>query len=86
MPLVNFRKKFRFFSFDFAPEFRSSNISVVTEHTQNQLFLMSYPKKFFSKILTLVLLDGFLDGFRKFRLFIVKICISIGILSIFRKL
>ncbi len=38
---------------------------------------MSYPKIFFLKIFTLVLLDGFLDGFWKFRLFIVKICILI---------
>ncbi len=32
-------------------------------------------KIFFLKIFTLVLLDGFLDGFSKFRLFVVKICI-----------
>ncbi len=30
----------------FSPEF--SKISVVTEHTRNQIFLMSYPKNFFS--------------------------------------
>ncbi len=59
----------------FSPEFRCSNISAVTEHTRNQILLMSYPKNFFFKIFTLVLLDGFLDGFWKFRLFIVKISI-----------
>jgi hypothetical protein len=44
---------------------------------------MSYPKIFFSKIFTLVLLDGFLDGFWKFRLFIVKISILIGYIWVF---
>ncbi len=44
MPFVNFRKKFRFFSFDFRQNFEVRN---VTENTQNQIFLMSYPKNFF---------------------------------------
>ncbi len=57
MPFVNFRKKFRFFSFDF----RQISMFAVTEHRRNQTFLKSYP--FFFKIFTLVLLDGFLDGF-----------------------
>ena len=42
---------------------------------------MSYPKIFFVKIFTLVLLDGFLDGFWKFRWFIVNICILIWYFS-----
>ncbi len=41
---------------------------------------------FFFKIFTLVLLDGFLDGFWKFRLLIVKICILIGIFEYFSKI
>jgi hypothetical protein len=49
MPLVNFRKKCRFLSFNFSPEFRSSNIFAVTEHTRNQIFLERYPKKFCSQ-------------------------------------
>ncbi len=59
----------------FSPEFWCSIISAVTEHTRNQIFLMSYPKIFSFKIFPLVLLDGFLDGFSNFWLFIVKICI-----------
>jgi hypothetical protein len=49
----------------------------VTEHTQNQIFFERYPKIFFSfsKIFTLVLLDGFLDGFSKFWFFMGEICI-----------
>ncbi len=76
MPFVNFReKKISLLFLRFSPEFRCSNISAVTEHTRNQIFLMSYPKIIFFKIFTLVLLEGFLDAFSKFRLFIVKICI-----------
>ncbi len=40
-------------------------------------FFWEIYKKFFSKILTLVLLDRFLDGFSKVRLFIGEICILI---------
>ncbi len=49
----------------------------MTEHTQNQIFLVSYQKIFFLKIFTLVLQVGFLDGFSKFPFFLVKICILI---------
>ncbi len=52
----------------FSPEFRSSNIFAVTEHTQNQIFLERYPKKIF--------LQNF-HGFSKFGFFIVEICILI---------
>jgi hypothetical protein len=69
MPLVNFRKKFRFFFLRFLSEFRSSNIFAVTEHTRNQIFLEIYPKIFFFRKFTLVLLDGFQNGFTKFRFF-----------------
>ncbi len=34
----------------FSPEFWCSNISAVTEHTRNQIFLMSYPKFFFQNL------------------------------------
>ncbi len=49
MPLVHFRKKFRFFSFDFRQnlDVRTFNIFAVAEHTGNQIFLASY-KNFFS--------------------------------------
>ncbi len=75
MPLVNFQKKISLFILRFSPEFWSSNIFAVTEHTRNQKFLERYPKNFFFKKFTLVLLDGFLNGFSKFRFFIVEICI-----------
>jgi hypothetical protein len=55
-----FEKNFASFPSIFA--IISANISAVAEHTRNQIFLMSYPKYFFSKIFTLVLLDGILDG------------------------
>jgi hypothetical protein len=83
MPFVNFRKKFRFFSFDFRQNFDVRTFFAVTEHTRNQIFLKRYPKNFFFKIFTLVLLDGFLDGFGKFRLFKVRICILIGYFWVF---
>ncbi len=47
------------------------------EHTRNQIFFERYPKNFFFKIFTLVLLDGFLDGFSKFWFFVDEICILI---------
>ncbi len=49
----------------------------MAEHTRNQIFFESYPKNIFFLIFTMVLLDGFLDGFSKFWFFIVKICILI---------
>jgi hypothetical protein len=61
----------------FSPEFRCSNISAVTEHTRNQIFFERYPKNFFFKIFTLVLLDRFLDGFSKFWFFTGEIFILI---------
>ncbi len=55
----------------------------MTELTRNQIFLWAIQKYFFFKIFTLVLLDGFIDGFWKFRLFIVKICILIWYFWVF---
>ncbi len=49
----------------------------MTEHTPNQIFFERYPKIYFFKIFTLVLLDRFLDGFSKFVFFIGEICILI---------
>ncbi len=76
MPFVNFRKKFRFFSFDFRQNFEVRRFSLETEHTWNQIFLEWYTK-FFLLMFTWVPLDGFLNGFSKFRIFIVEICILI---------
>jgi hypothetical protein len=69
MPLVNFRKKISLSFLRFSPEFRSSNICAVTEHTRNQIFFERYPKIFFFKIFTMVLLNGSLDGFSKILIF-----------------
>jgi len=69
MPLVNFREKNSLSFLRFLPEFRSSNIYAVTEHTRNQIFIERYPKTFFFKIFTMVLLDGFLDGFFQILIF-----------------
>ncbi len=77
MPFVNFRKKIPLLFLRFSPEFWYSNISAVTEHTRNQIFLKRYPNFFFFKIFTLVLSDTFLDGFSKFWFFIGEICILI---------
>ena len=77
MPFANFRKKISLLFLRFSPEFRCSNISAVTEHTRNQIFFERYPKKFFFKSFTLVLLDRSLDGFSKFGFFIGEICILI---------
>ncbi len=45
--LRKFSKKSSLLFLRFSPEFWCSNISAVTEHTRNQIFLMSYPKIFF---------------------------------------
>ncbi len=50
-----FSKKISLLFLRFSPEFRSSNIFAVTEHTRNQIFLKRYPKKFFFKMFTWVL-------------------------------
>ncbi len=79
MPFVNLRKKFRFFSFDFISMF---------EHFRGDWayaepnFFDDLSRNFFFKIFTLVQLDGFLDGYWKFWLFIVKICILIVYFSV----
>ncbi len=52
-------------------------------YTEPNFFDELSKKCFFFKIFTLVLLDGFLDGFWKFWLFIVKICILIWYFWVF---
>jgi hypothetical protein len=80
MPLVNFRDKNRFNSFDFCQNFDVQTFS------RTQIFLRAINKKFFFKMLTLVRLDGFLDGFPKFRLIIIEFAFNLVFLSSFRKL
>jgi hypothetical protein len=75
--LGKFSKKVSLCFLRFSPEFRSSNIYAVTEHTRNQFFFERYPKNFFLNIFTMVLLDGFINGFSKFWFFIVEICILV---------
>jgi hypothetical protein len=48
----------------------------VTKHTRNQFFVEKF-QNFFCKMFTMVLLDGILDDFSKFRLFIAENCILI---------
>ncbi len=62
--------------FRFFPEFRCSNIFAVTKHTRNQFFVEKF-LNFFCKMFTMVLLDGILDDFSKFRLCIAENCILI---------
>jgi hypothetical protein len=69
--LGEFSKKNSLSFLRFSPEFRSS------KHTRNQIFFERYPKIFFFKIFTMVLLDGLLDGFSNFGFFIIEICILI---------
>ncbi len=77
MPFVNFGKKFRFFSFDFCQNFGVRTFPRWLNIRGTKFFRWAIQKIFSSKIFTLVLLDGFLDDFWKFRLFIVKIGILI---------
>ncbi len=66
---------FRFFSFDFARISMFEHFRGDWAYAESNFDELS--KKCFPKIFTLVLLDGFLDGFSKFRLFIVTIGILI---------
>jgi hypothetical protein len=77
MPFVNFRKKIRFFSFDFRQKLDVRTFPRWWAYVEPNFFDELSQKLFFFKIFTLVLLNGFLDDFWKFRLFIVKICILI---------
>ncbi len=77
MPLVKFRQKFRFFSFDFRQNFEVRTFSRWLSIRGIKLFWRDISKKFFFKKFTWVLLDGFLNGFSKFWFLIVEICILI---------
>jgi hypothetical protein len=67
MPLVNFRTKFRFFSFDFHQNFEVRTFS--TEHTRNQIFLERYLKYFFLQNVHLGLIRWFPKRFFKIWIF-----------------
>ncbi len=83
MPFVNFRKKFRFFSFDFRQNFDVRTFPRRLSIRGTKFFWWAIQKFFVFKIFTLVLLDGLLHGFWKFWLFIVKICILIRYFWVF---
>ncbi len=76
MPFVNFRKQFRFFSFDFRQNFHVRTFPRWLSIRGTKFFLRDI-QNFFFKIFTLVLLDRSLDGFSKFWFFIGEICILI---------
>jgi hypothetical protein len=83
MTFVNFRKKFRFFSFDFCQNFDVRTFPRWLSIRGTKIFWWAIQKICFSKIFTLVLLVGFLDDFWKFILFLVKICILIWYFWVF---
>jgi hypothetical protein len=76
MPFVNFRKKFRFFSFDFRQNFDVRTFPRWLS-IRGTKFFWEISNNFFFQNLHFVLLDGFLDGFSKFCFFIGEICILI---------
>ncbi len=78
MPFINFRKKFRFFSCDFRQNFDVRTFLRWLSIRGTKFFTRDIQKNFFFKIFTMVLLDGFLDGFSKFGFFKGEICILIG--------
>ena len=77
MPLVNFRKKFCLVSFDFRQNFEVRTFTRWLSIRGTKFFWRGGQKFSFKKF-TLVLLDGFINGFSKFWFFIVEICILIG--------
>jgi hypothetical protein len=77
MPFVNFRKKVRFFSFDFRQNFNVQSFPRCLSIRGTKFFLRDIQKIFSFKIFTLVLLYRFLDGLSKFGFFIGEICILI---------
>ncbi len=76
MLFVNFRKNFASFPSIFARISMFEHFRGDWAYTEPNFF-ERYPKIFFLKFFTLVLLDRFLDGFSKFRFFIGEICILI---------
>jgi hypothetical protein len=77
MPLVNFRKKISLSFLRFSPEFRSSNIYAVTEHTRKQIFFIEISKKFFPQNLHYDPIRWVPRRFFQILIFIVEICILI---------
>ena len=73
MPFVNFRKKFRFFSFDFRQNFEVRTFP----RWLNQIFFSVISKQFFLQNLHYGTIRWVPNGFSKFWFFIVKICILI---------
>ncbi len=77
MPEVNFRIKFRFFTFDFRQNFDVRTFPRWLNIRGTKFLLRDILNFFSSKSSLLVLLDRFLDGFSKFRFFLGEICIII---------
>ncbi len=79
MALVNFRKFFCFFSFDFRQNFEVQTFSRWLSIRGTKYFWRDIQNFFFQNVhlVTWVLLDGFLNGFSKIRFFIVEIYILI---------
>ncbi len=77
MPFVNFRTNFASFPSIFARILMFEHFRGDCSYAELKFFLRVNQKKFFPKIFTLVLLDGFLDSFSKFWFFIGEICILI---------
>jgi hypothetical protein len=78
MPFVTFRKKFRFFSFDFRQNFNVRTFPRWLSICGTKFFLRDIQKFYFSKSsLSSYYIDRFLDGFSKFWFFIGEICLLI---------
>jgi hypothetical protein len=79
MPLVNFRKKFRFCSFDFRQNSKVRTFLRWLSIHGTKFFLGEISLNIFFQNVLLVptVLEGFLNGFSKFGFFIVEICILI---------
>jgi hypothetical protein len=86
MPRVNFREKFHFFFFDFRQNFDARTFPRWLSIRGIKFFWWAIKTFLLLNIFTLVLLDGFLDGFWKFQLFIVKMCILIWYFEYFLKI
>jgi hypothetical protein len=82
MPLVNFWKKFRFFSFVFARISKFEHFRGDWAYTETN-FVGEISKKIFSQMFTWVLLDGF---FKIWIFYSRNLHFNLGFLSNFRKL
>ncbi len=85
--LGKFSKKISLIFLRFSPEFRSSNIFAVTEHTRNQIFLERYPKNFFLQNVHLGLIRWVPKLiFKIWILYSRNLHFNVGFLNNFRKL